>query len=130
MLRQSFAAIAGAAVLFGAALASDLTPDDVTRFVETLAPTNAFGDELDKAGKLDRLIDDAPPVLGERFAPYTDGMADLKKTLPADYARFGAMLKGHGFASPEAWGEVGDRVMLAYMAPSRRWAPWTRRCST
>ena len=94
--------------------ASPLSSEQVTHFVETLAPIQTFGDALEKEGKLNVLIGGGASANGE-FKPYSTGVDALKKQFPADFRRLAGVVKPHGF-TPEEWGETGDRVMAAYMA--------------
>lgn len=94
--------------------ANPLNADDVRHFVETLAPIEAFGDSLEKEGKLNVLVGGGATFDGA-FKPYSSGVAALKKELPGEFGRLAAVVKPHGF-TPEEWGATGDRVMAAYMA--------------
>lgn len=94
--------------------ANPLSSDQVVHFVETLGPIQTFGDALEKEGKLNVLIGGGASANGE-FKPYSAGVGALKKQFPADFRRLSGVVKPHGF-TPEEWGEIGDRVMAAYMA--------------
>lgn len=83
-------------------------------FVETLAPVQAFGDSLEKEGKLNVLVGGGATVDGA-FEPYSASVAALKAQWPTDFSRLEAVVNPHGF-TPEEWGAVGDRMMAAYMA--------------
>jgi len=99
------------APVFGA---TPLSTEQVRHFVESLEPVQAFGDTLDKEGKLNALVGDGATVDGE-FKPYSSGVITLKSKFPSDFSRLSAVVKTHGF-TPEEWGATGDRVMAAYMA--------------
>jgi hypothetical protein len=114
-MKRIFALAAAFAAAVVPALAADsLNTETVRHFVETLAPVQAFGDSLEKEGKLNVLVGGGATVDGA-FEPYSAGVTALKAQLPADFNRLEAVVKPHGF-TPELWGATGDRVMAAYMA--------------
>ena len=104
-------------VFAGASVASAeaLAEDQVTRFIATLDAANAFGDELDAAGKTDALEIAMTPQAGEEFKPYSKAVAAMKTRYPADYAHLGALVSPHGYSADD-WAATGDRVILAYFA--------------
>ena len=121
MIHRILFAVAGLVLLFttGAAAESPLTTDQAKRFIATLAPLDALGDELEAQGKVEAMQVDTAPKAGEAFAPYTKAVAALKDKFPGDYAKLAKVAKAQNF-SAEEWGAVGDRVMIAYMALKMR----------
>jgi len=95
------------------ALAADLKPAQVESFVGSMEDVRAFAIALAEEGK-DDIFDGEDAH--EDFSPYLNGVKTLKEQSSADYKRFGAITKQHGFASQESWAETGDRVMLSYIA--------------
>lgn len=115
---KTFVAVLGAvAFLFTTAQAGDtqLTEDQAKRFVETLPALEKMSDELEANGKIEALQIESTPKAGEEFKPYSKAVAVLKKAHPSEHARLEKITKPHGFTAEE-WGNVGDRVMIAYMA--------------
>ena len=103
--------LVAALFIAGAAHAENLTEKDAGRFIATLDEVMALGKELEK-----KELDVKPqPVLGERFQPYKNAVAALKAEQPANYKKLDGIVSKQGF-SPEAWGETGDKVMIAYIA--------------
>lgn len=114
-MKRVFAYAAAFALTAAPAFAANpLNADEVRHFVETLAPIEAFGDSLEKEGKLNVLVGSGATLDGA-FKPYSSGVAALKRELPGEFGRLAAVVKPHGF-TPEGWGATGDRVMAAYMA--------------
>lgn len=117
MIRTVISAVALVLLTVCAAQASDapLTEDQAKRFVKTLPALEKFGEELEAEGKTENLQVEAQPKAGEDFKPYSKAVAVLKKSQPADHAKLQGLVKPHGFSAAE-WGDVGDKVMIAYMA--------------
>ncbi|MEX0645797.1 MAG: hypothetical protein WD076_10830, partial [Parvularculaceae bacterium] len=118
MHRVSLALVGVLVAFAGAALADDpppLTEADVTSFISTLDAANAFGDELDAAGKTDALEVAMQPTAGDAFKPYSNAVAAMKTKYPGDYAQLGAIVSPHGFSADD-WAATGDRVITAYFA--------------
>lgn len=111
------AALVGLAFLVapGAFASETLTADQVGRFLATVDEVEAFGAELEAAGKTDALAVDMQPTGGEPFKPYENGVAAMKAHYPEEHARLGGIVSKHGF-STDSWARVGDRVMIAYFA--------------
>lgn len=101
----------------GAASAADpaLTAADAKRFVETLDAVDALAEKLRSDGTTDQLSIETRPKAGESFKPYSGAVAALKAKFPAEHARLAAAVKPQGF-NPAQWGDVGDRVIIAYLA--------------
>jgi hypothetical protein len=117
MMKTVFAALAATFLAIGAAHAGDgaLTEDQAKRFVKTLPALDEFGKELEKKEEAGKINFDAQPKAGEPFKPYSNAVKILKAESPADHQRLASLVKPHGFSATQ-WGDVGDRVMIAYMA--------------
>lgn len=114
-MKKIFAFAAAFALSVMPALASDpLNAAEVRHFAESLAPVQAFGDALEKDGKLNVLVGGSATVDGA-FRPYSAGVVALKERFPTEFNRFAAVVKPHGF-TPDGWSSVGDRVMAGYLA--------------
>ncbi len=117
MWKKIIAIIALGFAASGIAAAGDnpLTEDQAKRFVETLPALDQFGKDLEAEGKTEQMSIDTQPKAGEEFKPYSTAVAVLEKRHPADHKRLANLVKPHGFSAGE-WGDVGDRVMIAWMA--------------
>ena len=113
------AAIAAGSFIFfiTGVLAADapLTVDTAKRFVASLDSVKTVGEEIYAQGIAEEVQLDLEPKAGEPFKPYTKSVIGLKAKYPAEYSKLQTAVKPHGF-SPEEWGAVGDRVMVAYLA--------------
>jgi hypothetical protein len=110
MLARIFIIIA-AAFMATTAHAENLTEKDAGRFIATLDEVTALGKELEK----NELNVKPQPMLGERFQPFKNAVVALKAEQPANYKKLDGIVSKQGF-TPEAWGETGDKVMVAYIA--------------
>lgn len=108
------AAIALALVPLADALAQGpaLTTEAAERFVATLPvlseKRDQFPDEI--AGE------DIMPSMGERFAPYSTAVAELRARDSAALDTLAEVAADHGFADVEDWAGTGDTVIAAYLA--------------
>ncbi len=111
--------IAGAALFsLGLAYAGEqkpLTEDMAKRFVETLPALDALSAQMEEEGVTEELQLETSPKAGEEFKPYSKSVVALKEKHPGHHARLADAVKPHGFTTEE-WGNVGDRVILAYLA--------------
>jgi hypothetical protein len=98
-----------------AAEGAPLTADQAKRFVATLPALDALGEQFEAEGKMGELQIEARPKAGEVFKPYSGVVAVLKEKYPSDHAKLASVAKAQGFSTQE-WGQVGDRVMIAYLA--------------
>lgn len=98
------------------ALAQSLTTDRARDFVNSLDDVEAYTESLDPAISESAFEAQMMPGAGEPFAPYTRAMAYLQDNHPDIHQEVASMVDGHGFNSPEAWADVGDRVALAFVA--------------
>lgn len=117
-MTRILAVLFSAVFAFAAAHAADvkpLTEDEAKRFVATLPAVDELGSELREDGKIEALNARSRPKAGEEFKPYSGAVAGLKEKHPAEHGRLAAIVGKHGF-STDAWGAVGDRVMVAYLA--------------
>jgi len=113
-------AAAAAALLIAAGVAhaaddAPLTEDIAMRFVETLEPTMALGDELEASGGGEALKIKNNPKKGEPFKPYSSAVDAMKKELPNAHKKLDKIVNAQGFTA-ESWGNAGDRVIAAYIA--------------
>jgi hypothetical protein len=92
-----------------------LTDDQIRRYVASLQDLEELGDRIDE--------DELDPAFDAE-----DGQVDLESMMKNPMSSAVAALEGHeaygdftrivsrhGFATPQQWGEVGDRVVRAYM---------------
>ena len=117
MFQRIIGGVAGFMLIISAAVASDapLTQDQAQRFVDSLESVEALGKELKADGKIDKMHIEMAPKAGETFKPFSKAVDTMKTAHPADYAKLGSVVKSHGFTQA-AWGQTGDRVMVAYLA--------------
>lgn len=92
-----------------------LTDDQIRRYVASLQDLEELGDRIDD--------DELDPAFDTE-----NGQADLERMMrnPMSsavtalegheaYGDFTRIVSRHGFATPQQWGEVGDRIVRAYM---------------
>ncbi|TVR79542.1 MAG: hypothetical protein EA405_12640 [Rhodospirillales bacterium] len=100
-----------AALCFAAVAKADLAADQVERFIASVAPVTAvIRDHPQDLDALSEAIRRAPQP--HRLAPFAAAVKQLRST-PAHAALKNAVA-GRGFADPEEWAEVADRITRAY----------------
>ncbi len=119
MFQRIIIAVAVAALLIVTGASAEaqkpLTENQAKHFVASLESVEGLHDRLKAEGKIDNINVDTKPKAGEEFKPYSRAVAVLKEKYPSDHARLAKAVKPHGFSAKD-WGDVGDRVMVAYLA--------------
>ncbi|MGF1454952.1 MAG: hypothetical protein ACFB6R_06190 [Alphaproteobacteria bacterium] len=116
MTRMITQAVLGLLLVWSVPAAAALSDADVKRFVEGLPAAFELNKTFEAEGldvSLDADVKAGKPV---PTTPFTDGLKALREASSDAYGRYAKLVKSQGFASPEAWAETGDRVMLAYIA--------------
>lgn len=113
-LKRRFLTLAGLALLALAlstqAASPKLTGSEVQRFVASLPEVQRLADLIPEA-ELPEVDESAELDLSH---PMSSTVQSLRGH--AEYDRFSAVAKQHGFSSLEQWGQTGDRVLRAYLA--------------
>lgn len=99
------------AVAAGDAGAQGLTTEEAERFAATLPAMKTLGKDYEE-----QLGRDLEPEMGEVFAPFTTGIAELKSVSPQAYEDLAGVAADNGFDSPADWAETGDKVIAAFLA--------------
>lgn len=108
----------GVLAFVGSANAEPLSHDEISGFIASLSDMEDLGKkyENDEGLRLreEEALEHSQSV--EEFNWMSASIAAIKGH-PA-YDEFEEIAEDHGFSSPEEWGEVGDRVLKAFMAAS------------
>lgn len=98
------------------ASAATLTKQAAESFVSSMDDVNTLAKKMEEEGKSKIFDAKNEPVPGEKFKPYTGSLVALQNEYPAEYKQLGEIVRKHGFKSQESWANVGDEVMMAYVA--------------
>lgn len=91
-----------------------LTDAQIRGFIASMPELEALGEKYPDLAEDDDDDEDDDDV--DFAKPISSGIADLRGH--AAYRDLTQLVKRHGFSSPEQWGQVGDRVILAFLAAS------------
>lgn len=93
-----------------------LTAEETKRFVDSLSPSYAFAQQMEKEGKTSDLNVVKENLTGGDINIYTQHIVKFKEKYPKDYDAFTVLVKQFHFSACEEWASVGDAVIMAYLA--------------
>ncbi len=98
------------------AQAFTLTTDMASRFADSLPAAEALGSELRDQGIGEQLITPEDLLNADEIGPYVMAVGKLREVSGSGYQQLSSLASANGFSGAENWAQVGDRVMLAYLA--------------
>ncbi len=99
-------------------LAADLSTAEANKFADCLPGLVSVGKELEKDPAMESLnesVENLPVVDGE-LRLYSETLKRVRAGAPSAYGRINDAAKSCGVGSAEALGQIGDKVIAAYMA--------------
>ncbi len=121
------------AVMFASPVAfaaMPLSAKQVESFLGSMKSVDSLTDEMKAAGKQEALQAEMDKRAGVTFTPYVNSVTILKEKYGPEYGKLGDIVKKHGFSSQEEWANVGDAVMLSYMALKAEKEPGFEKAAT
>ncbi len=95
---------------------ADLQDYEVAQFIRTLGPSSRFFSANDEGQPLFSATEKYNMVMNGKLDIMSQYVKRAKKKSPAKYEEAAKLAKSEGFETVEAWAEIGDRIMLAYVA--------------
>ena len=91
-----------------------LNKGDIKHFINAMKPLQALGEKYPFEENSDALTDTAGTEDTDvtRFSPMSRALAKVKDH--PSFEEFKTIIHRAGFASPQQWATVGDRIMRAY----------------